>query len=629
MSIAISGARRIIVLLCCAWGVCHGCRAQVSTTDTGTDPSMVIEQSLQSYVVNLDGSYTLTVDETRTIVQQRAIAEHGRQNIVYQSNLDRIGAIAAYTQKPDGRRLAVKPDQIRDQKTAQASREEPMLQDARVRVVIFPDVAVGDKLVLHYVLQRARALFPGHFGDLSSSAFYLNRQFILSYDMPAGMPLHADAVGFRELGATGAPGRRRYQWQYVPGRNSRIEAESVSYLDYGKRLAVSTFADYGAFAQAFRAGAPFNGKAATSPDIDALARRLVAGLPDRRSKALALANWVRRHIRHDAAYLHPGAIAPHPAGAVLARRHGDSQDHASLLAALLLAAGIDSSAALVNGENAYRLPRTPTLGILNHMIIYVPSLDLFLDATSKSIAPGYLPPQLLGKPVLLIASGKTASTPAFQLEQSRNRIEFQVAKSGASRFRVIKTASGASAEPYRQALREARPAERDSLVGRLLNRIGLTGYGIVDAGRLDGDSDRYQMVLAGVSEHFAPLPGPTGIATSFNFWGGLLDSVAALAQASERSQDFICHGFDSGDETAFEFAPGVQILALPKALALHGAALAYRADYAIEGNTVTVRRHVRFSPAGAVCTALDYQRAQALLAHILRDLNSQIVVQAL
>jgi hypothetical protein len=629
MSIEFAGARRIIVLLCCAWGVCNGCHAQAPNTDTGTDPSMVIEQCLQSYVVNPDGSYTLTVDETRTIVQQRAVAEHGRQHIVYQSGLDRIGAIAAYTQKPDGRRLVVKQEQISDRKAAQASREEPMLRDARVRVVLFPEVAVGDKLVLHYVLARARALLPGHFDDLSSSGFYLNRQFILSYDMPAGMPLHADAVGFRELAVTGAPGRKRYRWQYVPGQNSRIEAESVSYLDYGKRLAVSTFADYGAFAQAFRAGARIDDKTAASPVIEALAMQLVAGLPDRRNKALALANWVRKNIGHDAAYIHPGGAARPSSSEVLARRHGDSQDHACLLAALLLAAGIDSSAALVNGENAYGLPRAPTLGILNHMIIYVPGLDLFLDATSKSTAPGYLQQQLLGKPALLIASGKRANTPAFQLQQSRNRIEFQVARSGASRFRVIKTATGAIAEPYRQALREAKPAERDSLVARMLNRIGLTGDGIVDAGRLDGDSDHYQMVFAGISEHFANLPGPTGIATSFNFWGGLLESASALAQATQRSQDFICHGFDSIDETAFEFAPGVQILALPKALALHGPALSYRADYAIEGNTVTVRRHARFSPAGAVCTAKDYRRMQTLLEPILRDLHSQIVVQGL
>ena len=611
MSIALAG--RIIVLLC--WACCASCRAQVPKS--GADSAMVIEQSLHAYVVNRDGSYTLTVDEVRAITQQSAVATHGQQAIAYNRSLERLTNVTAYTRKPDGRRLAVRSDQIADRALPVAA---AMPDDMRIRWVSFPSVASGDKLVLHYVIKRTRPLFTGHFDDLSSSGFDLNRQFIISYDMPAGMPLHADAVGFRALSAPRTPGRRHYRWQYVQGKNKPVEADSVSYLDDGKRLAVSTFDDYGAFAQAFRT--PH--QQLPEPAIETLAARLIAGLPGQRSKVLALANWVRQHIGHVTIPIGTSAVVPHAASVVLARRHGDSMDHASLLAALLQAAGIDSSGALINDGNAYRLPRTPTLGILNHMIIYVPSLDLFLDTTSKSSAAGYLPPQILGKPVLLIASGQLASTPAFQLERSSNRIEFQVSNSGASRFRVIKTSSGALAEPYRQAMREAKPAERDTMVARMLHAIGLQGDGVVDAGQLDDDGDRYQMVFAGISAHFANLPGPTGIATSFNFWGGLPDSVAALAGA--RHQDFICHGFDSVDDITFEFAPGVQILALPKMLALHGAGLDYRADYVRHGNTVTVRRHVRFSPVGAVCSALDYQRWQPLLEQMRRDLKSRIVV---
>ena len=86
---------------------------------------------------------------------------------------------------------------------------------------------------------------------------------------------------------------------------------------------------------------------------------------------------------------------------MLANRYGDCKDHAALLEALLAAAGIDSTGALINSDNAYRLPRVPTLGVFNHVITYVPSLDLYLDSTAESIAAGYLPSSDLGKPVLL------------------------------------------------------------------------------------------------------------------------------------------------------------------------------------------------------------------------------------
>ena len=614
-------ARRCAAALALSLAACCAARA----ADTGTDPALVIETFAHAYVVNADGSYTLTVDDVRSIALERAVGPHSQYYISYNGTLDEIGAIDAYTEKPDGRRVAVRPEHIMEQQEP-ASTEAPVFQDTRVKVVVFPDVAQGDRLVLHYVVKRLGALFPGQFDDLSSSQFFLNKAFSLSYDLPADMPLYADAVGFEEIALASPPGRRRYQWRYQPGENQRLETDSVSYLDYGKRLAVSTFADYAAFAQAFQRGA--RDKAVVTPAIAALAARLTADRPEPRARALALSDWVRKNIRYVGVYIGPGGVVPHAADAVLAQRYGDCKDHAVLLEALLAAVGIDSGAALINSGNVFRLPKVPTLGIFNHMITYVPSLDLYLDPTAGAIAAGYLPNQDLGKPVLLVKSGQLAATPATQTERTRNRVVVQIGKSGGSLFRVVKTGSGALAEPYRQAIRATRPAERDLLLGRMLQGFGQRGHGVFDAGRLDGDGDEYQMVFAGASDNFVNLPGPAAIGTAFGFWGGIGETVSALAQEKERRQDFICQASDSEDDAGFAFAPGVRILALPKALKLQQGPLAYHADYTRKGNTVLVRRRLRFAPDAMVCTAADYQRLRPLLEQMLRDLKSQIVVQA-
>ena len=619
MSIDFVAARRIGVAALCALACCARAR------DTGTDPSLVIEKYAQSYVVKRDGSYTLTVDDERSIALERAIQPHSQYYISYNRTLDNISQIAAYTQKPDGRRVPVTDEQIKDQQESESA-DAPMFQDTRVKVVVFPDVATGDRLVLHYVLERGIALFPGHFEDLSSSQFYRNRQFSLSYDLPAGMPLYSDAVGFKPVAVASAPGRLRYRWDYVAGENRRIEAESVSYLDYGKRLAVSTFADYAAFAQAFQARA--EDAAIATPRIAQLAQQLTAGLPDQRSKALALSDWVRKNIRYVGVYIGPGGVVPHPAATVLENRYGDCKDHSSLLEAMLGAVGIGSSGALINGGNVYRLPRTPTLGIFTHMITYVPSLDLYLDSTADAIAAGFLPVQDLGKPVLLTRSGQLAHTPPSQIERNRNSLAFQVDKSGSTRFRVAKTKAGAIAEPFRKAIRDTKQADRDQFVERILQGIGQKGYGVLDPGRLDGKGDEYQMVFAGISENFANLPGPTGIGTSYSFWGGISDAVFAFAQEKERSQDFVCAALDNEEEAGFEFARAVKILAVPKKLVLHDTHFDYSADYVRKGNVVTVRRHVSFHPDGMVCSPADFQRLRPLIDRAIRDLKNQIIVQA-
>jgi hypothetical protein len=612
---------RPATLLCCLFAI----QRAAGAADTGTDPSIVIEKYIQHFVVDQDGSYTLTVDNVKTIAEQRAVQGHSQYYISYNKTLDDISAVEGYTEKPDGRRVVVQPGQIKDQQEAVSS-DAPMFQDTRLKIVVFPEVAVGDKLAVHYVIRRNTPLFPGQFEDLSSSQFYLNRQFQLIYDMPASMPLYSDAVGFTQLDAASRPGRKVYQWQYVNGDNARIEADSVSYLDYGKRLAVSTFADYPAFARAYDTRAREKGQ--VSPAIAALAHELTRALPEPRAKALALADWVRRNIRYVGVYIGAGGVVPHPAATVLENRYGDCKDHASLLEAMLAAVGIDSSGALINSGSAYRLPRIPTLGVFNHVITYVPILDLYLDSTADTIAAGYLPSADLGKPVLLTSSGKMAVTPYQQVEKSRTVTWFGVKKNGHSNFSVSKLSAGAIAEPFRQAVRDTKPADRDQFVQRMLQGLGQKGVGVFDPGKLDGSGDEYNMSFTGTSENFIDLPGPTGLATTFNFWGGLGDTVTSFAQERERSQDFVCPAIDAEDVTGFDFPKSVRIIALPKPLALRDANFTYAASYTRKGNTVVVKRQLRFGHDGLVCTPAEYQRMQPLIERMQRDLKSQLIVQA-
>ena len=590
-----------------------------------TDPSLRIDKYIQHFVVGTNGSFRLTVDHAKTILQQRAVQEHGQYYIGYNRTLDEVNEIEAYTRKPDGRRVPVLPEHIKDQQEA-ASSEAPMFQDTRLKVIVFPEIEAGDQLVVRYVLRRHTALFPGHFEDLSFSQFYANPQFQLIYDLPASMPLHADATGFAPVATSSTPGRRRYQWQYIDGPNPRAEAGAVSYFDYGKRLAVSTFGGYPALARAYAARSAE--RARVTPAIAQLATQLIDGLADPRARALALSDWVRRHIRYVGVYVGPGGVVPHATATVLANRYGDCKDHAILLEALLRAAGIDSSAALVNSGNAYRLPGTPTLGIFNHVITYIPALDLYLDSTAESIAAGYLPSGVMGKTVLLVNTGTLARTPSRQRERSRSFAWFDVQDDGRSSFSVAKLNEGAVAEPYRQAVRDTKEADRKLFVEQLLQGLGQHGEGVFEAGNLADNGDEYRMRLTGSSDNFASLPGPLGLATSFNVWGGIAETVFAFAQERQRTQHFVCPQIDLEDEIGFRFPASVQVIALPAAVSLQDENFSYTARYRQLGNIVIAQRSLRFRHEGMVCTPLEYRRMQPLLERMARDLKSQVIVGA-
>lgn len=621
---------RFVVMLClfsCQL-LCPPASARALDADGGTDRSVVVDRYVQHFVVEASGGYTLTVEQAKTVVNRAALHEHGQFYIGYNQSLDEVVSVEAHTLKADGRRLAVQPHQIRDQQEA-ASIDAPMFQDTRLKIVVFPDVEAGDKVAVRYVVRRHTPLFPGHFEDLTAARFQRHRDFRLVYDMPATMPLHADAVGFEAVAATGmappAAGKRRHAWRYVDGDNARLEADSVSYLDYGKRLAVSTFADYAAFARAYQERAA--GKALPDDSVTALAASITGATLDRRSRAIALSDWVRKNVRYVGVYLGPGGVVPHAAPSVLANRYGDCKDHATLLEALLASSGIDSTVALVNNGDAYRLPDVPTLGVLNHAIVYIPSLQLYLDPTAESVAGGFLPASLLGKPAVLARSGQFAMIPFFQQARSRTFTQFDIQPDGSSRFKVTRTSSGAQAEPYRRVLRATPPAERDRFVERMLQGLGQQGGGVLEPGDTEGAADDYTLSFRGASSGFTQLPGPAGLATTYNFWGGLGDAVFAFTQEPERRQEFVCPAIDAEDELRFHLPKRAQVLALPRSVKVEDANFAYRSHYQRRGGLVTIKRQLKFRHTAATCSPDDYQRMRPALERMLRDLRSQVVVR--
>ena len=550
-----------------------------------------IERHVRHFVVEPSGAYLLTVEQTQTVVERTALPEHARYEIGYNQALEDIIAVEAYTAKADGRRLAVQPHQIRDQQQA-ASVDAPMFRDTRLKIVMFPDVNVGDRVAVRYVVRRHTPLFPGHFEDLSSARLQRQHDFRLVYDMPAAMVLQADAIGFLPMTVTDLPapaaGKRRYAWRYLDGDDARPETDSVSYLDYGKRLAVSTFADYAALARAYQDRTA----ASALPDdtVVALAARVTGDVVEPRARAIALSDWVRRNVRYVDMHLGPGGVMPHAAASVLANRYGDAKDHATLLVALLASAGIDSTVALVNNGNAYQLPAVPTLGVLNHAIVYVPALQLYLDSTADSVAGGFLPAALLGKPAVLTRSGEFAMLPFFQQAHSHTLTQFTIQPDGSSRLTVTRTGSGALAELYRDVP--------------------------------DGD---VAISLRGASNGFTQLPGPARLATSYDLKGSLGDAVFAFAQEPERHQDFVCPAIDAEDELRFHLPTRSRVQALPRAVHVDDANFAYHSRYARRGALVTVQRQLKFRHTAATCTPDDYRRMRPALERMLRDLRSQVV----
>ena len=605
--------------------------AHAAEGTSGADAGIVVERHVRHHVVAPDGTYRLTVDDTRTIAAAPGAREGGRLVIRYRAALDEVVAVQAYTVKPDGRRIPVAPDGMPDQPDRGATAAGTS-GDARARLVDFPEAAVGDRLVTHYVVQRRAAPLPGQFDDLAVMPPHAHRHALVVYDMPASMPLYADAVGFAPVPAASvagarpaagsAPGRRRYAWRYVGGPAERADDGAVAVADYGRRLAVSTLPDYPALARAVHAVVAR--RVPPAPAVAARARQLAANLADPRERVLALADWVR--------------MGGSPSLSAAGTLPGDDRNRAALLDALLAAAGIASTPALVNGANAYRLPDAPTLGVLDHMIVYVPALDLFVDPAATSVKAGYLPPALLGKPALLLATGRFAMTPVTQPQGVRSTVAVDVDRAGRSRFTGVRMVSGALAEPVRTMTRGLAAADRSSGADRVLRpagqRDGVPGAAVSagtaapDAAAAGGTGDDYRLPLSGSSAATGDLTRGGTLATTYPAWSAVDAALAGLLRARGRRQDVVCPALDVADEIRLRLPPGLRFTALPAAASVISGGIFYQAAYVRDGDAVLVQRRLTFRHGRATCTPDDERAMQPALARIRHDLRSRLTVTA-
>lgn len=357
----------------------------------------------------------------------------------------------------------------------------------------------------------------------------------------------------------------------------------------------TVFASYPELAAAVRQR--LDGKAAPTPTVDALARALTAGRADPRTRALALADWVRTHIRRANAGLRLDGAAPRPATKVLAQRAGNGEEMVVLLQALLASVRIDSTAALVRRGTNDALPEAALAAAFDHLLVYLPGLDLYLDPGADAIAAGYLPPSLLGKPVLLLASGRFAMTPMTQPQSVCARATVDIRRDGSGTVKLDRIYAGALAEPARKA-------------------AGLPG----------GGGDEFRMSQSAASAHVLALPGARALATTYPSLSTVANAMAGMPWESARSRAVACPAVDAEDETRYRLPKGVRILALPAPVnVIHGGVF-YRAAYARQGNAVLVKRRLTFRNGRPTCTPAEVRAMQPALARIARDLRSRITI---
>ncbi|HEX4157130.1 MAG TPA: TonB family protein [Rhizomicrobium sp.] len=563
-------------------------------------------------VLAADGSAVATIHVETEADNAAAVMALGQISIPYVTANQTLEIAEAYTRKADGTKIPVDVSAIYDQ-LPPGTPGAPMITDLHVKTIVFPQFAVGDTAVYTAKLVTNHAIFPGQYwgGDafLKQVAFDDAEETLTA---PRDLPLHVEnhGVAFEK---SQKDGQTVYRWRYSAPASAVADFDSVHPLAHLPHYFVSTFPDYAALGRAYaQAAAPAS---AVTPTIKALADKITKGVSDRRAVARALYEWVAGHIRYVAIELGKGSLVPHPADAVLANGYGDCKDHVALLAALLRAEGITSESVLLNALSDYDLAGVASFAGLDHVITYVPDLDLYLDSTGNVASFGVLPFNEYGKPAVFASEtsprlGKIPVLPPGLASENTKTVS-HLSRDGVLTGTTTTTASGPYAIQLRTLALAVQAIGPEAAAKRLLE---LHGFGGNSTGSLEMSSpteladsytitgtfkaDDWSSEAAGTKRFY--LPG--GMRLLDVSGDGLMGSFFGRS-AAKPDEETPCYNGAASEDISLEAPAGERFSGIPSDTHVQTANIRFDAHWTLDGQTLSVHRSFASSIDRPLCTA--------------------------
>lgn len=577
-----------------------------------------------TYTVERDGRYVKDVELVRLVENEAGVRIEGQQVVPYSASLQSVEIVHARVITAEGQVIDVPASAILDQQPY-LSQGAPAFSDVVAKAIVFPQVRPGARTDVHYRIAQKQPLLPGQFSAFEFASVHdVRRDVAYTVIAPAGMPMQVQGLDVPVERSTLPDGRVRWRAQTTNAVAIPPEGGSIAIRDYSQRFIASSLPSGQALARAYRELAGDRGR--PTARVQALADSLTQGITEPRAQAQALYDWVRTHIRYVAIFLERGGWQPHGVDEILAAGYGDCKDKATLLGALLQAKGIASTPVLIDSGPGYWMPELPVTQLFNHMITYVPSLDLYLDATERWAPFGVLPREDAAKRVLHIATGTWATTPATP-SAAQVLMRTDTAADGQVRGRVELRGQGAQTVYMGRSFSGMDALPDATLMPPLLAALQVKGAGHLVRGTPGRPRDPAELALEFSGMGAMDLPGPGALrlsAAPFSLVAGPLGTYQV-----PRRFPFPCPSFDLREEFDLTLPDTVKVLrpiaGLEQQAESDGARLRYTARTDSRGGRTTVIRTLTAEALKTVCTPEDQARWQPLVEAAQRNLRAQML----
>jgi cellulose synthase operon protein C len=574
-----------------------------------------------------DGLDRLHVQQIYFVGSADAVDAHRLMLVQYSPASEELQILHARTWKPGGQNLDAQD--LGDR--AQGDSKGSMYYDRRARQLRFTGLQPGDVVELEYSLSPVSASNPygRYFGELMFFATpqptELKRYILIA---PAAETIYAHAEKLAPATVLLRNDSKTFIWEARHVAALVREPRSPGIAEVAPYVHVSTFANWRQlgswYAELVRP------QFALDRALEDELKRLLQGKHSEREKITSIQTFVSQKTHYVAQEFGVYNYKPYPVSETYARRFGDCKDKASLMIALLRAAGIEAQLALVRTRSLGEVsPQPASIAVFDHAIVYIPKYDLWLDGTAE-YAIRELPLEDQGALALTIPLDGTAQlrhTPLSRPDDNytKHTIEAELTSKGVIRFSGSTAARGEDAPGLRQEL--AVPEQQlDSVrrdLAQLFPTVEVYKVNVRDQQALseeatDGEiSVEFQGDLDSIRQKRIVSLSSSWIPRSYS---------SVLAASESRTEDLMLFApWVTEEEIRIALPSGARVVELPRDKNISTAFGVLKLHYKKQSNAIVVQSRVQFNKSRV--PALDYRAFRQFCIQTERSFAENIKVE--
>jgi transglutaminase-like putative cysteine protease len=561
------------------------------------------------------------VQQLYFVGSESALDTHRVSTIRYSPSTEELRVIHARAWKPSG--LVLDAQELGDREYADTP--VSMYYDMRLHQFRFAGLEKGDVVELEYSVAPKRRFAPyvGYFGELVLFAGrgpeQLKRYVLIA---PAAQKIFVHAEKIAPASISAHDGSQVFLWESRSIPALPREPRSPGVTEISPYVHVSTMGDWKQLGSWY--ADLVRPQFALDQSLQDELARVTNGLHTDREKISAIQEFVLRSTHYVALEFGIYSYKPYPVTQIYARRFGDCKDKASLMIALLRAAGIEAEIALVRTRSMGDVVAEPaSIAVFNHAIVYVPKYDLWLDGTAE-YAGRELPLEDQGALSLTVSLSGAAQIRHIPMSRSadnytRHVIRGELSAQGVIQFSGSTTTRGEDAPGLRHdlALREQQLDMFRRELAEVFPSVEVDSVAVHGA----------EVLSSSVSVEFQGAlnsPEYKRVVSLSSSWMPR-SYVAALAAASTRTQDLVLPSpWTTEEEIHIALPEGAEVISLPRDQNITVAFGSLRLHYKKSAGEVIVQSHVQFEKARV--SAQDYPAFRQFCIQAERSFRNEITL---